>query len=275
MSDALASAAAGEADPIFSAGHLRMRRCRHGVMLYSVNDIFLGRMLDLYGELSEGEVALFAQILAPGAVALDIGAHVGAHTLAMSRLVGSAGRVIAFEPQRAIFQMLAANLALNAIRNVDARHAACGAAPGTIAVPRTDIGAEGNFGGVSMGGGEDRVPLATIDGLDLPRCDLIKIDVEGMEAQVLAGGRATIARLQPVLYLENDREDKSSALLRLLSELGYRCFAHTPPYVGPGNFRGRPVDMFANLVSMNLLCVPAARASQVVGMTPVEPPAGG
>ena len=272
MSDAASPAPPIEADPIYSAGHLRIRRCRHGVMLYSINDVYMGQMLDQYGEFSEGEVELFRQVLRPGATALDVGANIGAHTLAMSAIVGTQGRVIAFEPQRPIFQILSANLALNDIRNVEARHAACGAATGRIAVPRIDIAQRGNFGGVSIGDGVDEVPLDTVDGLALPRCDLIKVDVEGMEAQVVEGARATIARHLPVLYLENDRREKSAQLLNLLEGLGYRCYAHVPRYVAAGNFRGVPVDRFADLVSRNLLAVPRARRIEVVGLTPVTAP---
>lgn len=270
MSETPAPAPGGEPDPIYSAGHLRIRRCRHGVMLYSLSDIYLGQMLDQYGEFSEGEVEIFRQALRPGAVALDVGANIGAHTLALSAIVGAQGRVIAFEPQRPIFQILSANLALNDIRNVEARHAACGAAPGRIAVPRIDISQRGNFGGVSIGGGTDEVPLQTIDGLELQGCDLIKVDVEGMESQVLEGARATIARHAPVLYLENDRAENSGALLRLLDALGYRCYAHVPPYVAPGNFRGQPVGRFANLVSKNLLAIPRARRIEVLGLQPLS-----
>ena len=40
----------------------------------------------------------------------------------------------------------------------------------------------------------------------------MKIDVEGMEGEVLAGASSTIARFRPQLYVENDRREKSAAL---------------------------------------------------------------
>ncbi len=99
------------------APHLRISRCRHGHMLYNLQDVYIGRSFDLYGEFSQGEVRLFSQILQPGMVALDVGANIGAHTVWMARAVGPTGRVIAFEPQRSIFEMMCANLAINAIGN--------------------------------------------------------------------------------------------------------------------------------------------------------------
>jgi hypothetical protein len=62
------------------------------------------------------------------------------------------------------------------------------------------------------------VPLTTIDRFEFPRADLMKIDVEGMELQVLEGGAETIRRCRPVLFVEhlkNDRESLRQAILGL------------------------------------------------------------
>jgi hypothetical protein len=53
---------------------------------------------------------------------------------------------------------------------------------------------------------------------------LIKIDVEGMEADVIRGARETIARHSPVLYLENNG-DNSTAIAPVLDEIGYRVLS--------------------------------------------------
>src|SRR5437870_1047961 len=97
---------------IFTDGHLQLRRCRHGLMLYNLNDTYIGAMLEKYGEFSEGETDVFHQLVRPGMTVVEVGANVGAHTLSIARLVGPQGRVLAFEPQRSIFQMLCANLAM-------------------------------------------------------------------------------------------------------------------------------------------------------------------
>src|SRR5260370_11694395 len=119
---------------VFTNGHLRQRHCRHGMMLYNVNDQFQGKMLDKYGEYSEGEVDTFAQLLKPGMVAVEVGANIGSHTVAIANLVGPQGRVLAFEPQRAIFQVLCANLPLNALEQVEAPWMAGGAAAGDVTI---------------------------------------------------------------------------------------------------------------------------------------------
>lgn len=64
------------------------------------------------------------------------------------------------------------------------------------------------------------VPAITLDSLNLPRADLIKIDVEGMELDVLAGGTALIKRDLPVMIIEHVKSDKSR-LTEWLASLGY------------------------------------------------------
>ena len=174
--------------PLIDDQNVRLRQCRHGPMLYSTKDIYIGRSLDLYGEFSEGEVHFFGQVLQPGMVAIDVGANIGCHTVFMAKRVGPGGAVIALEPQRIIHQMLCANVDLNRLLNVRALHAAAGAEDGGIAVPDIDYGTDGNFGSIALGGKDGKqVRVATIDGLALPACHLLKADVEGMEADVIRG----------------------------------------------------------------------------------------
>jgi hypothetical protein len=68
-------------------------------MLYPVTAAYIGRSFDLYGEYSEGEARLFARLVGPGMVAVDVGANIGAYTLVFSRLVGPSGLVVAIEAQ--------------------------------------------------------------------------------------------------------------------------------------------------------------------------------
>jgi hypothetical protein len=105
-----------------------------------------------------------------------------------------------------------------------------------------------------------------IDELQLTRCDLIKADVEGMEEEVLRGATRTIERFRPVLYLESDREDKRSTLFELIRTLGYRLYWHTPSLFSPDNFRGLNDNLFGELRSFNVLCIPASILQDIQGM---------
>ncbi len=110
---------------------VRVRRCRHGPMAYLRQDAYVGRSLDLYGEYGEDEQAVLAQMVRPGDVVVEAGANLGTHTVPLARKVGPSGALIAFEPQRVVFQILCANVALNELTNVHAQNAAVGETPGS------------------------------------------------------------------------------------------------------------------------------------------------
>jgi len=255
-----------------------VKACRHGLMLYNVNDQYIGRSFDLYGEFSEGETDLFRQLLRPGQTVLDIGANIGAHTVFFARQVGPTGRVLAFEPQRLVFQALCANVALNSLANTWCRQQAVGAQAGHLTVPALDPHRPANFGGLSLADNApgERVAVVTVDGLDLGVCHLVKIDVEGMEIEVLRGAILTVARCRPILYVENDRLEHADALICYIASLGYLMYWHLPPLFSPTNYFGNPENVFGPIVSRNMLCLPRGAPVAVQGFEEVRvPPAGG
>ncbi len=258
---------------LLASGNWRIKRTRFGLMAYNINDQYVGRSLDCYGEYSRGEAMLFAQIVGPGALAIDVGANIGALTTFLAQTVGPEGRVIAIEPQRAMYQLLCANLALNEIGNVQAIHGGAGRVAGRAFVPPTDYARPGNFGAVELAEGQgEPVDIVSIDSLKLPQCRLIKIDVEGQEQSVIAGAVETIARCQPVLYVENDRRDRSPALIRLLQDLGYVLYWHLPPLFLPDNFYGNQTNLWPGTVSVDMLCMPKGDGRKIEGMRPVSGP---
>jgi FkbM family methyltransferase len=241
-----------------TGGFNELALCRAGPMLFNRNDIYIGASLRKYGEFSHRETVLFDLLIHPGMTVLDIGANIGVHTVDLSRLVGPTGAVHAFEPQRLIFQVLCANVALNSRPNVFTHNAAVGASAGTTLVPALDPSSHENYGGVSLPGAQrgEPVPVLTIDGLDLPACHVIKLDVEGMEAEALQGATSTIQRHRPILYVENDREARSAGLIALIQSFGYRLYWHLPPLYSGTNFRNDPENVFGGTISVNMLCIP-------------------
>ena len=249
-----------------------IKACRHGQMLYLKKDIYVGRSLELYGEFSEGEVLVFSQLIRPGDVVVEAGANIGAHTVFFAKAVGSQGMVIAYEPLRFIHQMLCANIVLNELTNIYVRHAALGEALEQIAAPVPDYSQITDFGGFSVGTGNEIVLMETIDSLNLQTLRFIKIDVEGMEANVIRGAIQTIQRLRPILYLENDRHEKSATLIESVLSLNYRLWWHLPPLFNPNNFAGNRENVFGNIVSVNLLCIPKEAATNIDGLREVLSP---
>lgn len=224
----------------------QLSTCRHGRMLHHAKDAVIGRSLDYYGEYFESEVEVFRHYLNPGDVAVDAGANIGSHTLAMARMVGAGGKVLAFEPQRVVFQMLCANMALNDVTWVDCHWMALAADDGDVWVPELDLRVAANHGGVAVthGGDGQRVAGRALDTVfHGDRLKLVKADVEGMELALVLGGAETLGRFQPVLYLENDRIEHSPSLLSVLRGMGYACHWHLPLFHNPANFNGREAPL--------------------------------
>jgi FkbM family methyltransferase len=256
-----------------------MKACRHGDMLYNVNDLYIGRSLDLYGEWAEGELDLLGLFIKPGDTVVDVGANLGTHTVFFAQKAGAQGAVFAFEPQRVVFQLLCANLALNGLTNVRAHQAAVSRRIGAMSVPDVAYDDGGNYGGVSLGGPDridarsagERVPVTTLDELALPRCRLLKIDVEGMELDVLEGAHALIAATRPLIYVENNDAARSPALIEWLLDRQYHLFWHVSRFFNPRNFAANPDNVFANLADLNMISVGAdlapafARLPRVTG----------
>jgi FkbM family methyltransferase len=269
---AAASPARAEAPP--SPLPYRSRRCRHGAFLYNPRDRFIGRSLDLYGEYAELELQLLLRLIKPGDIVIDAGANIGALSVPMARRVGPNGWVLAVEPQRLVHQVLCANVAANGLANVVAHWCGLGAVPGVAVVPALDHGREHNYGGVGLraGGAGEQVSVVTIDSLDLPGCALIKVDVEGMELDVLRGAAQTIRRHRPRLFVENNGTERSPPLIRWLLEQGYRLFWHVSPLFNPRNFASAGEDAFPGLHSTNMLCLPPGDTAEVRGMRAVDGP---
>jgi FkbM family methyltransferase len=262
--------------------HHWMKSMRHGTFLYNLRDTYIGQSLHHYGEWSEYEAQLFAQLLRPGDFVLDVGANVGGFTVPFARMVGARGAVWAFEPQRHLFQLLTANVALNeASLSVHTHHVALGAdaAPGaTVDVPLVNYSIDANFGGVSLlerYGASSAVPLRTLDSF-FPagaRCPtFVKVDVEGMEVHVIRGAAATLRACHPVLYVENNCKKDSPGIIGALAALGYALYWDLQPYFNPRNFFNSSVDIFTNaFMSYNVLAVPEGSKYVLSRFTRIEP----
>jgi FkbM family methyltransferase len=236
-----------------------VKQCRYGKMIINRRDRWIGDSLDIYGEFSESEVEVFRKYVKPGDVVLDVGANIGAHTVVLSQLVGEKGLVVAFEPERYNYYTLCGNLALNNITNVIAFQQAVGEKKGTIKVPYINTPYNDNYGSLELDKDYSKiphytVPCSTIDGLELEKCNFIKLDIEGMEKWALMGGKETIKKFHPIMYIEDDREDKSKELREFISSLGYSIEEHNAPLFNPDNYNKEKYNVFGGIVSKNILC---------------------
>lgn len=256
----------------------RMRRCRHGVMLFNPMDWYIGRGLEVYGEWGERKVDIWRRIVKPGHVAIDVGAHVGALTLPLSALVGREGRVVAIEPFYPSFATLAANVGLNSLQNVELRQAVLADRAGRVFLSRSSLAFSVhdffNFGSMNFNtlrvynatddverpsSAWDEYQVMPLDQMSLARLDFVKIDAEQMELSVLVGAQRMIKKFKPVLFIEyrSPWEKETSVLDFLRQKLRYECVLLRIPVFNMGNYRSFSEDIWGGttkLVSFNLLC---------------------
>lgn len=194
-------------------------------------ELHLGELIDLalYLQQFEPDVrAAIRRLTKPGMTVLDIGANMGAHTLLLSSLVGPTGRVVAFEPTDFAYAKLQKNLSLNPALRVEVVHLAL--ADRTSSQQQVDFRASWQTNG-GRTNGPSTVDMVRLDewseAQGLLRVDVIKLDVDGYEYPVLAGGMATIARTRPTFIIEATGLHFSDAArnpFEVLRSLGYHLW---------------------------------------------------
>ncbi len=249
--------------PIAVAPPYQLIQARHGWMLANPNDHYLGKAIIEYGEYGEFEGQGLVSLLGlrPGKV-IEVGANIGTHTVSLAKALALEMReIVAFEPQPFVFQNLCANLALNGLTNATAWPWACGAKSEIVYFPLPDYHAKGNFGRISVGieaqPGSVAVPCVRLD--DVVGSDavsLIKIDVEGYELLTLQGAAGILTSSRPVLYVENDRIEKSQALIEWLWSQNYQLFWHITSLYNPDNFLKKEENFYGKTASFNMLGFP-------------------
>ena len=174
-----------------------------------------------------------------GQVVYDVGGHHGLYALFFARAVGPRGRVISFEPNTDSVSQIRGNLALNRFTHGEVRQTALGAEAGEkeFVIPQGQRG--GTSGDAELAAAyraevkteSIRVPVDTLDrqAQTLPPPTFIKVDVEGMEIEVLRGARETLMRARPTLFVEihgttpESKRAHADGVIALLLAAGYRC----------------------------------------------------
>jgi FkbM family methyltransferase len=144
-------------------------------------------------------------------VMLDIGAHIGTHSILYSQLLNC--NILAFEPQSKIFNILKKNINDNNLQCVNIFNCAVGHINTVTTMSNMlydgynckieyDTNKILNYGGIGLGKDGELVQMINIDSLNLLGCDYIKIDVEGAEILALMGAKKTIEQFKPVIWFE-------------------------------------------------------------------------
>ena len=162
---------------------------------------------------------LLERLVRPGMTVYDIGAQAGFYTLCLSRMVGDDGRVFAFEPFANNVRNLLEHVRKNGLRNVHIVQAAV-AGSNEVRGFTTDRSALEN--GLADGDAALLVPTVTLDSLNFPTPDLIKMDIEGGECEALRGARLILSEHRPVVLVALHGPEHAKFCRNFLTSLGYK-----------------------------------------------------
>jgi len=213
-------------------------------MLFESPD-FITHIVNITGQFEIELVAATEKaIQGKGGIVLDIGANLGTYTIPLAARNPHL-EIISFEPQQAVYYQLCGNIALNSLENVTAYNIAVGDKEETIELAMPDYTKEDNIGLFSLDpfvksktpttvGKVRPVDVITIDSMNLDFVQMIKIDVEGLEINVLKGAQETIVRCgyPPIIFEAWTQydwwEDRKQELFDYIENMGYEL---SSPYV--------------------------------------------
>lgn len=187
---------------------------------------------------------IYSKIITKEYYCVDAGANLGFHSIQFGKLCK---KVYSFEPQPYIYNQLCANILFNGLDNVIETYK-LGLGDKEETQQLWNIEHENwvgngihNWGGrgiIQEGYGgierstkneireEDTIKIATLDSFSIPKCDLIKIDIQGYEYNMFVGAQNTISKFKPIIFLENNLADGETSLnsKNYLLELGYELY---------------------------------------------------
>jgi len=177
------------------------------------------------------------------AIIIDGGTNVGLFFIPVAQRVKDKNiKVIGFEPQRMLFSALSGSITLNGLNNCWLHNLAIGDSLCKVTLPEVNYSSFADYGLVSVTEGKDFeenrymnnrvVDCITIDSMNLPRLDFIKLDIEGFEIQAIKGATETIKKYKPILWVEYfliGQEKVEHALTEILP--GYTLYIMDPQNV--------------------------------------------
>ena len=216
----------------FGADEIPCKECRlpDAITLLAPKNDHIGNVYE-QGVWYEGIMLAYMRQFGGGLTFVDVGAFVGGHSVWMANMC-NAKEVYAFEPNKALFQIMGENLYINGCdKVVTAKNVALGAKKGKGEMKERFTGNVGAHSVVAKRGGD--VSIATLDSYELPHIDILKVDAEGMGAQVLEGARISITAHRPRIFIECATDVELDDAHAVLDPLGYfrgQVFNWTPTY---------------------------------------------
>jgi len=195
----------------------------------------VAKLIYAFREEYEPELRYLWSMLRAGDAVVDVGASFGLYSLVAANRVGPAGRVLAFEPARASYDILCRNVELNGYHWLRASQFALADRRGEAALYHYPDPSKNSLGATREALSHEQVVVRTLDEVldmgDIPgRLAAVKIDVEGAESLVLQGAQRTIAQFRPLIIFEVNPDaarqlgSEPDVVWSLLETWNYRFF---------------------------------------------------
>ncbi|PVY21567.1 GT2 family glycosyltransferase [Paraburkholderia silvatlantica] len=217
-------------------------QCKYGFFELSGN---CGRAVDSlrrYGEFAERQLVMMQRFLAPGSVVADIGADVGACSLAFARHAQDAGHIHALEMRGVVSDALKANVARNFLQDI-------------VLTREVDGGADASLGEALWG---------AFESLALPSVDLVHIGrgVAVPPSALFDSATATIGRCRPVVCVDLAAVQNGEAWLAAAKRERYTVFGHAAFTFNPENYRRCTENIYGDARDCMLVLVPDEQAER-------------
>ncbi|NQV45389.1 MAG: FkbM family methyltransferase [Rhodospirillales bacterium] len=214
----------------------------------------------------EGDIRLVTSFICPGMHAVDVGANFGVYTLSIADKLRSDGAVWAIEPASTTAGYLRRSIEENKFTTATVINAALSDVSGTARLS-INKNSELNELGDEQSSNYEEVPLKTLDGCLEEFCwqgiDFLKMDAEGHEQKIIAGGTRFFHEMSPLVMFElGGKENVNRPLIKKFSAMGYAPYRHIPglgilaPFVDQGE--NTPSDL-------NVFCCKDDRAASLEG----------
>lgn len=184
---------------------------RNMVFWYQWDDKYIGQRIAL-GKYEPYLTKLILEKIGPESVVVDVGANMGYYSLLAGK---TAKKVYAIEPEELNFSILKKNTQSNGLKNVELIKAAGGSRQGKVTIKRAKINPGAHK--VEMERGE--IKMIRLDDLIKEKVDVIKIDVEGMESEVIRGAKNLIEKWKPVIFLEYGINSRNKEMIKFLKQV--------------------------------------------------------
>ena len=244
---------------------LKTINCKYGQVSYFKNDQVIGKSLEFYGEWAQIEVDFLGQFIQKNDTVIDIGAFIGTFSLAFAEMVGPGGKVFSYEPNNISYQVLLNNIDQNNHTNIfpskialsnenikiyhDDKHIINEKNPGEFSIS--------NF--VTSTGNDNKknqIIISTLDNFKFYQCNLIKVDVEGMELNVLEGAKQTIVNHQPIIFIECLSLQNGWPTIQFMKSINYSPFLFISEAFNEENYFHNKDNFFEQARETNLIFFP-------------------